>query len=237
MPCSDDHSTTGSAVAPSRPGSRCVNAGEEHRPAQRPNVGEGHQGPPAPPYRSRPETLSLLGEHRHRCEARASALELALTDDAFMFSLAVDGSEHLKPDSASQRYARLARRLDISTTIHKLRHYSATELISAGVDVRTVAGRLGHGGGGPRRSRSTRRGCPRAISTRPRVCSPGYLPGLTPLPLRLFSAAAVVTRCICESLSSCAHRLPQVSFRWVRSYPRISISLSDTECRLAWRIA
>jgi integrase len=29
-----------------------------------------------------------------------------------------------------------------------LRHYSATELISAGVDVRTVAGRLGHGGGG-----------------------------------------------------------------------------------------
>jgi site-specific recombinase XerD/DNA-binding transcriptional regulator YhcF (GntR family) len=95
-----------------------------------------------------PETLSLLGEHRHRCEARAAALEVALTDDAFVFSLAVDGSEHLKPDSVSQRYARLARRLGISTTIHKLRHYSATELISAGVDVRTVAGRLGHGGGG-----------------------------------------------------------------------------------------
>ena len=30
-----------------------------------------------------PETLSLLGEHRHRCEARAAALELAFTDDAF----------------------------------------------------------------------------------------------------------------------------------------------------------
>lgn len=29
-----------------------------------------------------------------------------------------------------------------------LRHYSATELIAAGVDPRTVAGRLGHGGGG-----------------------------------------------------------------------------------------
>ncbi|MBV8993506.1 MAG: tyrosine-type recombinase/integrase [Pseudonocardiales bacterium] len=95
-----------------------------------------------------PETLSLLGEHRDRCEARAAALGLKLTDDAFVFSLAVDGSDHLKPDSVSQRYARLARRLGISTTIHKLRHYSATELISAGVDVRTVAGRLGHGGGG-----------------------------------------------------------------------------------------
>ena len=32
--------------------------------------------------------------------------------------------------------------------MHKLRHYSATELIAAGVDLRTVAGRLGHGGGG-----------------------------------------------------------------------------------------
>jgi integrase len=28
------------------------------------------------------------------------------------------------------------------------RHYSATELLTAGVDLRTVAGRLGHGGGG-----------------------------------------------------------------------------------------
>jgi integrase len=38
--------------------------------------------------------------------------------------------------------------LGINTHLHALRHYSATELIAAGVDVRTVAGRLGHGGGG-----------------------------------------------------------------------------------------
>ena len=48
----------------------------------------------------------------------------------------------------SQRFGALADRLDITTTLHKLRHYSATELIAAGVDPRTVAGRLGHGGGG-----------------------------------------------------------------------------------------
>jgi DNA-binding transcriptional regulator YhcF (GntR family) len=42
----------------------------------------------------------------------------------------------------------MAERLGIETTLKNLRHYSATELISAGVDVRTVAGRLGHGGGG-----------------------------------------------------------------------------------------
>jgi len=42
----------------------------------------------------------------------------------------------------------MANRLGIDTHIHAMRHYSATELIAAGVDVRTVAGRLGHGGGG-----------------------------------------------------------------------------------------
>ncbi|MFD2079112.1 Phage integrase family protein [Actinopolymorpha cephalotaxi] len=36
----------------------------------------------------------------------------------------------------------------IDSHLHALRHYSATELITAGVDIRTVAGRLGHGGGG-----------------------------------------------------------------------------------------
>ncbi|MCA1705786.1 MAG: GntR family transcriptional regulator, partial [Actinobacteria bacterium] len=52
------------------------------------------------------------------------------------------------PSSVSQRYRRMCARLGWDMNIHQLRHYSATELIAAGVDVRTVAGRLGHGGGG-----------------------------------------------------------------------------------------
>jgi integrase len=48
----------------------------------------------------------------------------------------------------TQRYDRMVSRLGVKTTLHKLRHYSATELIANGVDPRTVAGRLGHGGGG-----------------------------------------------------------------------------------------
>ena len=94
------------------------------------------------------ETVRLLVEHRTRCQARAAALGIELTDHAFVFSLAPDGSTHLRPDSVTSRYRQFARRLGIKTSIHKLRHYSATELIAAGVDVRTVAGRLGHGGGG-----------------------------------------------------------------------------------------
>ncbi len=49
----------------------------------------------------------------------------------------------------SHRYRRLAIKLGLrSTRLHALRHYSATELLAAGVDLRTVAGRLGHGSGG-----------------------------------------------------------------------------------------
>lgn len=95
-----------------------------------------------------PETIQLLAEHRTRCQVRAKAIGLELSEDAFVFSLAPDGSRHLLPDSVTQRYRKMTRRLGITTSIHKLRHYSATELIAAGVDIRTVAGRLGHGGGG-----------------------------------------------------------------------------------------
>jgi len=42
----------------------------------------------------------------------------------------------------------MVARLGIATHLHALRHYSATELLTAGVDLPTVAGRLGHGGGG-----------------------------------------------------------------------------------------
>lgn len=95
-----------------------------------------------------PETVAALAEHWERCSARAAAGDAVLGNDAFVFSLVPDGSVHLVPSSVSQRYSRLARRLGIDTHLHNLRHYSATELIAAGVDVRTVAGRLGHSGGG-----------------------------------------------------------------------------------------
>jgi hypothetical protein len=48
----------------------------------------------------------------------------------------------------TQRFIRMSARPGWDIHLHQLRHYSATELIAAGVDVRTVAGRLGHGGGG-----------------------------------------------------------------------------------------
>lgn len=94
------------------------------------------------------ETMTLLDEHIARQDADAAELGLAIEETAFLFSLDPDCATPLLPGSVTQRYDRLAARLGIDTTLHKLRHYNATELIAAGVDLRTVAGRLGHGGGG-----------------------------------------------------------------------------------------
>jgi integrase len=94
------------------------------------------------------QTVALLRAYLDRCRQRASALGFELPADGRVFSLDPDGGSWLKPDSVTQRYARMCARLGLDAHIHQLRHYSATELIAAGVDVRTVAGRLGHGGGG-----------------------------------------------------------------------------------------
>jgi len=95
-----------------------------------------------------PGTVAALAEHRARWEARCAELGVESSPNAFVFSQDPAGRTSLKPSSVTQRYGRMAARLGIDTHLHNLRHYSATELIAAGVDVRTVAGRLGHGGGG-----------------------------------------------------------------------------------------
>lgn len=95
-----------------------------------------------------PVTVKLLREHKTRTEEVASSLGLQLSVDSYVFARTPDGQFPTKPDTITQRYGRLVARLGIKTTVHKLRHYSATELITAGVDARTVGGRLGHAGGG-----------------------------------------------------------------------------------------
>jgi integrase len=94
-------------------------------------------------------TVELLATHRGLWEQRCDELGVSLSPDAFLFSPAPDGSQPYLPRAISQRYRRLALQLKLrSTRLHSLRHYSATELVAAGVDIRTVAGRLGHGSGG-----------------------------------------------------------------------------------------
>jgi len=49
------------------------------------------------------------------------------------------------PDSVSTHFARVRRSVGVSgVRLHDLRHLAATQMLSRGVDVRTVSGRLGH---------------------------------------------------------------------------------------------
>ncbi len=94
-------------------------------------------------------SVELLTAYRLQCESECTALGTKLPRDAFVFSSQPDGSVALLPSTVTQKYRRLAIRVGLrSTRLHALRHYSATELLTAGVDLRTVAGRLGHGSGG-----------------------------------------------------------------------------------------
>ncbi|MEP6661184.1 MAG: tyrosine-type recombinase/integrase [Acidimicrobiales bacterium] len=48
------------------------------------------------------------------------------------------------PNAVSFEYVKLCRSIGVKARLHDLRHFNATVLISSGVDVRTVAQRLGH---------------------------------------------------------------------------------------------
>lgn len=92
-------------------------------------------------------TVELLREHLAECGKRFALAGERLDRSTFVFSAAPDRSRPRYPSSMSQRFKRLADRLGIDAHLHTLRHYAATELLTAGVDLRTVAGRLGHGDG------------------------------------------------------------------------------------------
>jgi integrase len=94
-------------------------------------------------------TSAILIEHLERCRTRAAVYGCELASDGYVFSLNPDGRSPRLPDSISRRMARLAHRLGMAGRhLHEFRHYSATQLLAGGVDLRTVAGRLGHSGGG-----------------------------------------------------------------------------------------
>jgi integrase len=95
-----------------------------------------------------PVTITVLTNYHQDRQQRAAAVGVTLTADGFVFSPRADGRTPRSPQALTCQYSRMVDRLGIRTTIHKLRHYSATELIRAGVDIRTVAGRLGHAEGG-----------------------------------------------------------------------------------------
>ena len=94
-----------------------------------------------------PLTCDLFQERFQRRRAEARTLGVQVPGDAFAFSPDPAGHMPWNPDTMTHRYRRYARRIGITSSLKELRHYSATQLLSNGVDLNTVAGRLGHAEG------------------------------------------------------------------------------------------
>ncbi len=94
-----------------------------------------------------PLTCELFAERFRSRRAAMVAVGVEVPPDAFVFSPDPAGSQPWNPDTMTHRYERYAARVGITSSLKELRHYSATQLLSNGVDLRTVAGRLGHAEG------------------------------------------------------------------------------------------
>jgi integrase len=91
-----------------------------------------------------PLALATLANHRAKAEASAAEAEVRLDPDAYILSHDSVGKTPEKPDTITEAFRSLAKRQRVKLRFHELRHISAGQLVGAGVDVRTVAGRLGH---------------------------------------------------------------------------------------------
>jgi len=92
-----------------------------------------------------PATVAVLELQKERAAERCEAVGVRLAPDAFVWSHAPDCSEPLRPGGVTPRFIALRNELGLKhIRLHHLRHFAATVMLAGGVDVRTVAGRLGH---------------------------------------------------------------------------------------------
>jgi integrase len=91
------------------------------------------------------ETLRVLAEQRAYADELARVAGLTLAGESYVFSLEPDGQRLLLPTYVTRRFELVRANLGLTQIrLHDFRHFAATRLISSGVSVRTVAGRLGH---------------------------------------------------------------------------------------------
>jgi integrase len=90
-------------------------------------------------------TLLMLGDRLDRRQQASAALGMDWYPAGFVFSDDPGGATPWRPGRITLAFIRLCRRAQIDDVLlHDLRHFSATRLLASGIDVRTVAGRLGH---------------------------------------------------------------------------------------------
>ena len=91
-----------------------------------------------------PSTVAVLRTHRREQQELRLALGLGRTPaDGFVFA-GIEGAA-LKPATLTQAWKRSMARMGFpELTLHCLRHYHVSALISAGIDILSVSRRIGH---------------------------------------------------------------------------------------------
>jgi integrase len=93
-------------------------------------------------------TVTVLAERRQSLAEQLSEVGIGLPANSYVFSPDPLGEEPWNPDWVTHKVAEIARNADVALNIKALRHYSASQLLAGGIDLRNTAARLGHGGGG-----------------------------------------------------------------------------------------
>jgi len=94
-----------------------------------------------------PATCGVLATLYDLESAHLAEAALTLAADAYIFTND-GGTTPWNPDWTTHKVHDAAAESNVQINIKSLRHYSATELLAAGIDLRNTAHRLGHGSGG-----------------------------------------------------------------------------------------
>ena len=95
-----------------------------------------------------PDTCALIATYLDEIRAALAAVGVELRDDAYLFSNDPAHARPWNPDWATHKIAAAADAAGVELDIKGGRHYTASQLLAGGFDLRNTAARLGHSGGG-----------------------------------------------------------------------------------------
>jgi integrase len=93
-------------------------------------------------------TATVLAERRQAVADQLGRVGVEFPPDSYLFSPDPLGERPWNPDWVTHKVAEIAQGAGVVLNIKALRHYSASQLLAGGIDLRNTAARLGHGGGG-----------------------------------------------------------------------------------------
>ena len=95
-----------------------------------------------------PVTCALIVSYLAEIKAELAGVGVSLGDDAYLFSNDPAHARPWNPDWVTHRVAGAADAAGVELDIKGGRHYTASQLLAGGFDLRNTAARLGHSGGG-----------------------------------------------------------------------------------------